>query len=151
MVGLGSGIYTHFDFAHPQHTLVEVTDQGHDREGEWYYGLDISVHPEYRGKGIGRKLYDARKALVQRDNKRGIVAGGLTPDFTKHKDSMSIEDYVDKICQGNLYDSTLSFQLRRRFCVQSDTRRHLAEMLPQSKEIQSGTGLPHSKDPTLIL
>jgi len=27
----------------------------HDPKAEWLYGLDVSVHPDYQGKGIGRE------------------------------------------------------------------------------------------------
>ncbi|MDX1521210.1 MAG: GNAT family N-acetyltransferase [Anaerolineae bacterium] len=117
VVGLGSGVYTDFDPEHPQHTLLEIFARGHNPASLWYYGLDISVHPDYRGYGIGRRLYDARKAVVQRDNKRGIVAGGLVPGFARHKQSMSLEEYVAKVSAGELYDPTLTFQLRNGFEV----------------------------------
>ncbi|MEZ4635424.1 MAG: GNAT family N-acetyltransferase [Caldilineaceae bacterium] len=32
----------------------------HDPHGDYYYGADISVHPDFRGLGIGRLLYDAQ-------------------------------------------------------------------------------------------
>lgn len=121
VVGLGSGFFTNFDFDHPNHRFREMVANGyytnHDPNGDWYYGADISVHPQYRGRGIGQRLYDARKALVQRYNRRGIVAGGLIPDFVRHKDSLSPQAYVDKVIAGQLFDSTLSFQLKNGFVV----------------------------------
>ena len=119
VVGQGAGIFLDFDFEHPQHTIVEITGEhqcgNHDPEGDWYYGTDIVVHPEYRRRGIGRRLYALRKQVVRRFNKRGIIAGGHIPDFAKHKHEMSAADYVDKVSRGELYDSTLSFQLENGF------------------------------------
>jgi GNAT superfamily N-acetyltransferase len=120
-VGQGAGIYLDFDFEHPQHTIAGITGEhqcgSHDPDGEWYYGTDISVHPDYRGRGIGRLLYEARKDLVRRDGKRGIIAGASLPGFFHHKDSMSAGEYVDEVVAGELTDPTLSFQISNGFEV----------------------------------
>lgn len=121
IVGLGSGFFVDFDFDHPHHTFREMIADGwytnHDPNGAWYYGADISVHPEYRGLGIGRMLYDARKELVIRTNRRGIVAGGVLPDYPRYRTQMSVHEYVEKVVAGELRDSTLTFQLRNGFQV----------------------------------
>jgi hypothetical protein len=62
-------------------------------------------------------LYKARKGIVKRLNKKGIVAGGLIPGFARHKATMTAQEYVDKVVTGELYDATLSFQLRHDFIV----------------------------------
>ena len=121
VVGLGSGFFIDFDFEHPDHSFQEIIAEGyytnHDPDGDWYYGGDISVNPEYRGRGIGGMLYRARKDLVKRYHKKGIVAGGLIPNFADHKHEMDVQTYVDKVVAGELTDSTLSFQLRNGFEV----------------------------------
>lgn len=121
LVGQGAGIYLDFDFDDPQHTIAGITGDhqcgNHDPDGDWYYGTDISVHPEFRGRGIGRLLYEARKDLVRRDGKRGIIAGGSLPGYYHHKDTMSAADYVDRVVKGELADPTLTFQLSNGFEV----------------------------------
>lgn len=121
VVGLGSGFLTDFDFDHPGHTFNEIIDGGwyshHDPDGDYYYGADISVHPDYRGRGIGRRLYAARKDLVRRLNRRGIVAGGVLPGYPRYRDQMSVAAYVDRVVAGELRDPTLSMQLRNGFVV----------------------------------
>lgn len=121
VVGLGSGFLIDFDFDHAQHSFQEIIAGGsysrHDPRGEWYYGGDISVHPEYRRRGIGSRLYAARKEIVQTLNRKGIVAGGLIPDFAEYKDRFTVQQYVDRVVAGELRDSTLSFQLGRGFVV----------------------------------
>lgn len=121
LVGLGSGFFTDFDFDHPNHTFKEMIAGGdytnHDPDGEWYYGGDISVHPDYRSRGIGRKLYDARKGVVRRYGRRGIVAGGALPGFERYKGQLSVPEYVERVASGELSDPTLTFQLRNGFVV----------------------------------
>lgn len=120
-VGMGAGIFLDFDFAHPQHTIAGITGEhqcgNHDPEGEWYYGTDITVLPTYRGRGIGGMLYEARKDLVRRYGKRGIIAGGSLPGFYAYKSEMTIQEYVDAVVRGEIRDPTLSFQLDNGFEV----------------------------------
>jgi GNAT superfamily N-acetyltransferase len=119
VVGMAMGIFVDFDFAHPQHSLIDVVghhgSEKHDEFGAWYYGTDIAVSPAYRGRGIGRKLYDLRKDLVRRRNRAGIVAGGVIPGFADHKHEMTAEEYVAKVVAGELTDPTLTFQLANGF------------------------------------
>lgn len=119
VIGLGSGFLIDFDFEQPQHSFQDIIAGGyyshHDPAGDWYYGGDISVHPDFRRRGVGSLLYAARKDVVRRLNRRGIVAGGLIPGFAEHKRHMTVQDYVEKVAAGELYDSTLSFQLGRGF------------------------------------
>jgi GNAT superfamily N-acetyltransferase len=130
-VGQGAGIYLDFDFDRPQHTIAGITGEhqcgNHDPDGEWYYGTDISVHPDYRGKGIGRLLYEARKDLVRRDGKRGIIAGASLPGYFHHKGSMSASEYVDKVVAGELTDPTLSFQMANGFEVRGMLEGYLED------------------------
>ncbi len=47
VVGQGAGIFLHFDFDHPQHTIAGITGEhqcaNHDPAGDWYYGTDMVV------------------------------------------------------------------------------------------------------------
>lgn len=130
-VGQGAGIYLDFDFDRPQHTIAGITGEhqcgNHDPEGDWYYGTDISVHPDFRGKGIGGRLYEARKGLVQREGKKGIIAGGSLPGYFAHKHSMSASEYVDRVVAGELTDPTLSFQISHGFEVRGMLKDYLED------------------------
>jgi GNAT superfamily N-acetyltransferase len=120
-VGMGAGIYLDFDFDNPQHTIASITGEhqcgNHDPDGEWYYGTDMTVLPEYRGRGIGAMLYERRKALVVEAGKRGIIAGGSLPGYYDHKASMPVDEYVERVVAGELHDPTLTFQLANGFQV----------------------------------
>jgi len=121
VVGLGSGFLTDFDLQEPEHVFHDIIAGGtyanHDPEGAWYYGADISVHPDYRGFGLGRALYDARKALVRRLGRKGIVAGGQLPGYPRYRDTLTVTEYVEKVVAGELADPTLTFQLSNGFEV----------------------------------
>ncbi|MGB0385660.1 MAG: GNAT family N-acetyltransferase [Ardenticatenaceae bacterium] len=131
VVGLGSGFFIDFDFEHADHSFLEIIDGGyyshHDPDGDYYYGADISVHPACRGRGIGRMLYNARKGVVKQYNRKGIVAGGLLPGYATYKEQMSVHDYVDQVIAGDLYDGTLTFQLRNGFVVRSLLKDYLED------------------------
>lgn len=129
VVGQGAGIFLDFDFEHSQHTIVEITGEhqcgNHDPDGDWYYGTDIVVHPEHRRRGIGKRLYELRKELVQRSGKRGIIAGGHMPGFADHKHEMSAAEYVQRVADGEIYDSTLTFQLGNGFEIRGVLENYL--------------------------
>lgn len=128
-VGMGAGIFLDFDFSHPQHTIAGITGEhqcgNHDPDGEWYYGTDITVLPANRGRGVGGLLYEARKDLVRRHRKRGIIAGGSLPGFFAYKSEMAIQDYVDAVVRGEIRDPTLSFQLDHGFEVRGLLENYL--------------------------
>lgn len=130
-VGQGAGIYLDFDFDDPQHTIAEITGEhqcgNHDPDGAWYYGTDISVHPDFRGRGIGGRLYEARKDLVRRDGKRGIIAGGSLPGYFHHKSEMTAAEYVEAVVAGELSDPTLTFQLANGFAVRGMLENYLED------------------------
>lgn len=118
LVGFAVGWLMDFDLDDPFHRLEDVMDADqHDPTGNWYYGLDISVDPEVRGKGIGRALYEARKDLVRHLDRRGIVAGGMIPGYRAVQDELTPFEYVAQVVTGERRDPTLSFQLSNGFEV----------------------------------
>lgn len=119
VIGQGAGIFLDFDFDHPQHTISEITGEhqcgNHNPAGEWYYGTDMATHPDHRRRGIGKMLYEARKDLVRRYGKRGIIAGGHMPGYAQHRDRLTTEEYMEKVRERELYDPTLTFQMDNGF------------------------------------
>jgi GNAT superfamily N-acetyltransferase len=107
--------------AFAQHTYREITGHNrftrHDPAGDWLYGADMSVHPDYRARGIARALYETRKQLVRRLGMRGIVAGGALPGYRLHRERLSIREYIAEVCAGRLCDDTLTPQRKSGFAV----------------------------------
>jgi GNAT superfamily N-acetyltransferase len=131
VIGQGSGFFLNFDFEHPNHSFSEICDgfyfRTHNPAGGWYYGADISVHPDYRGLGLGKLIYAARMGVVQRHNRRGIVAGGMIPGYARVRGQMSQWDYVQRVVAGELTDPTLSFQLRNGFQVRGMIENYMED------------------------
>jgi len=131
VVGQGGGIFLDFDFDHPQHTIKGITGEhqcgNHDPDGDWYYGTDLVVHPDYRRRGIGQQLYEMRKDVVRRFGKKGIIAGGHIGGYADHIHAMSAAEYVDKVAKGELYDATLTFQLENGFEVRGVLADYIEE------------------------
>lgn len=131
VAGQGAGIFLDFDFDHPQHRIVDITGEHqclkHDWDGDWYYGTDIVVHPDYRRRGIGRRLYELRKDVVRRYGKKGIIAGGHMPGFEHAKATMTAEEYVEQVARGDLYDPTLTFQLENGFEIRGVLHDYLRD------------------------
>lgn len=131
VVGQGAGILVDFDLDRPNHTIAEITGEhqcgNHDPDAEWYYGTDLVVHPDYRRRGIGHRLYELRKDLVRQRNKRGIIAGGHLNDYLAHKDQMSAPDYVSRVARGEVYDATLTFQMENGFEIKGMLEGYLAD------------------------
>jgi GNAT superfamily N-acetyltransferase len=131
VVGMSAGFLYTFDFDHLQHTFDDIIGYGfftrHDPQGQHFYGADVSVHPDYRGRGIGRRLYDARKALVRRLGRRGIVAGAMIPGFARYKSLMDAPTYVGRVVAGEIFDPTLSVQLRQGFRVRGLLSNYLPD------------------------
>lgn len=131
VVGYGAGIFVDFDLDAFQHSIGEITGEhqcaNHEPSAAWYYGTDVVVHPAYRRRGIGKRLYELRKDLVASNNKRGIVAGGYLAGFGEHKHRLSADQYVEEVRSGRLYDATLTFQLNNGFEILGAVRDYLRD------------------------
>lgn len=121
VIGMSAGFLCTFDFDQPHHTFDDMIGYGyftrHDPRGQHFYGADVSVHPAYRGRGISRRLYDARKDLVRQLGLQGIVAGAMIPGFAQYKSRIDAPAYVARVVAGEIFDPTLSVQLRQGFRV----------------------------------
>ncbi|MEZ4756871.1 MAG: bifunctional GNAT family N-acetyltransferase/carbon-nitrogen hydrolase family protein [Flavobacteriales bacterium] len=121
VVASALSIIVDYDLYGDRHTYRQITGNytfsTHDPEGDVLYGIDVFVHPEYRGMRLARRLYEARKELCERLNLKSIVAGGRIPNYGKYADKLKPREYIDKVKQKEIYDPTLSFQLSNDFHV----------------------------------
>lgn len=117
-----------------RHTYKQITGNysfsTHNPNGSTLYGIEIFVHPEYRGLRLGRRLYEARKELCESLNLKNIIAGGRIPGYHVYAKDLTPRQYIDKVKTKEIYDSTLTFQLSNDFHV----RRVLKNYLPGDKE-----------------
>jgi len=120
IAGSTSSIRYHFDPEHPEmHRFADLFDDGfmrtHQPEGNWLYGMDMAVFPEYRGLGIARKLYRARQNLVRELGLEGQVTVGMLNGFAAHSNQYTLEKYYLALVDGVLKDPTVSVQQKIGF------------------------------------
>lgn len=122
-VAVAFSIIVDFALFGNHHTYEQVTGNGtfktHDSEGDYLYGIEVFVDPDYRGMRLGRRLYDARKDLAINLNLRGILLGGRIPGYRNHASSMSSQEYILKVQSKELVDNVLTFQLSNDFHVRN--------------------------------
>ncbi|MEO8719546.1 MAG: bifunctional GNAT family N-acetyltransferase/carbon-nitrogen hydrolase family protein [Ginsengibacter sp.] len=121
--------YNRFGDSHNYKQITgNYTFNTHDREnGDVLYGIEIFVHPEYRGLRLGRRLYDARKELCEQLNLRAIVFGGRIPEYHKYADKLLPKEYIQKVKRKEIYDPVLSFQLANDFQVKKVLKNYMPE------------------------
>jgi len=111
----------------------DYTFSTHNPNAEILYGIDVFIHPNYRGLRLGRRLYDARKELCEQLNLKAIVFAGRIPNYRDHAKKMSPKTYIEKVRAKELYDPVLSFQLSNDFHVLKILKNYL-EGDEESKE-----------------
>ena len=100
--------------------------RNHDDDGDWLYGVEIAVHPDYQRHGIGSALYRSRLALIGELGLDGWFAGGMLMGYHRYRDVMSPREYGQRVIAGEVDDPTVSMQLKRGF----EPLRHHRELLP---------------------
>jgi GNAT superfamily N-acetyltransferase len=109
------------DYHAGHHTFLEISDNlwmgTHEPEGEWLYGLDVSVHPNYQGKGIGRAIYNARQEMAQALGCKGQMTAGMPIGYDKVKKEMTIEEYCEALIKGERIDPTVTAQTKCGFTL----------------------------------
>lgn len=121
IVGSASSLQIASELALTPHTWSEITGRGqlttHNPMGDALYGVNIVVDPACHGMGYARLLYEERIQLAQRLGCKWMVAGARIPGYHKVADQMTPEDYVNAVAKGDLFDPTLSKQLKVGFKV----------------------------------
>ena len=134
LVASSSGLILDFDLYSEWHDWKQVSDDGyirnHDPKGDTFYGIEIMVHPDFRGMKLARRLYEARKELVRERNLARIVIGGRIPGYVRHKEELTAEQYVEKVMNAEIYDPVLTTQLSNGFVL----RELIPEYFPSDED-----------------
>lgn len=121
VVGMAASLILRWDEYDVQASWPDVTDRGrftnHDPEGKTLYGAEIMVDPQVQRRGIGRRLYAARREIARAHELKRIRAGARLRGYHRYADRLTPENYVVEVIRGRLRDPTLSFQLREGFHV----------------------------------
>jgi GNAT superfamily N-acetyltransferase len=143
VVGMAASLVILWDGYDPAGSWREFTANGtfsnHDPSGRTLYGAEVMVDPTIQRRGIGKKLYAARRELVERLGLLRIRAGARLRGYGKVAGKMTPEEYVIKVIHGHHGGPTLSFQLREGFeviGVVSDYLRHDPESLGYAAVIE---------------
>ena len=137
VVACSLSIIVDYDIFGDNHTYEDITGKytfsTHTAHGNVLYGIEIFVHPDYRGLRLARRLYEARKELCELWSLESIIAGGRIPGYHAHADTLSPRAYIDKVKSKEIYDPTLSFQISNDFHVRKILKNYLPGDL-ESKE-----------------
>lgn len=129
VVGCALSIVVDYDSFGDVHTYKEITGNykftTHNSSGDVLYGIEVFIHPGYRGLRLGRRLYDARKELCEHLGLKAIVFGGRIPNYHKYAADISPKEYITKVKQREIYDPVLSFQLANDFHVKKVLKNYM--------------------------
>jgi len=116
-----SSLILEYDAGLEWHNWKAISDGGfirnHKPKGDTLYGIEIMVHPDFRGMKLARRLYDARKQICRDRNLSQFIIAGRIPGYHQHADEMSASEYIEKVLQKALFDSVLTAQVSNGFSV----------------------------------
>ncbi|WP_307984661.1 carbon-nitrogen hydrolase family protein [uncultured Bacteroides sp.] len=134
IVGCALSIIVDYDKVKNDHTYAQVTGKEtfntHNPNGNILYGIEVFIHPEYRGLRLARRMYEYRKELCETLNLKAIMFGGRIPNYYKYADRMRPKEYIARVRQREIYDPVLTFQLSNDFHV----RKVMTNYLPNDEE-----------------
>lgn len=129
IVGCALSIIVNYDDVKNDHTYAQVTGKEtfntHNPKGNILYGIEVFIHPQYRGLRLARRMYEYRKELCETLNLKAIMFGGRIPNYYKYADQLRPKEYIDKVKQKEIFDPVLTFQLSNDFHVRKVMRNYL--------------------------
>ena len=119
IAGCALSIIVDYESFGDNNTYSEITGNysfsTHKPQGDILYGIDVFIKPEFRGLRLGRRLYDYRKELCEKQNLKGIIFGGRIPNYHKFQDQMEPKTYIEKVRLREIHDPVLNFQISNDF------------------------------------
>lgn len=144
VVGYATSLIVQLDDEAHWYTYQELTGSGafstHTPSGDTLYGADIAVHPDFRRRGVSKRLYQKRLQLLRKYNLRRMVAYGRIPDYHKVGNQMTAEEYVRRVAAGELTDSSLNAHLQAGYQV----KRVLLDFVEDEQSLNYATWLEWS-------
>jgi predicted amidohydrolase/GNAT superfamily N-acetyltransferase len=103
-----------------RHSWKQISGHGygstHEANGEWLYGYEVFVDPDYRRLRIGERLYRERRNLCMHYRLKGIIICGRLPFLSRRiKKVGSAEGYIKAAQAKEIRDPTFNFQMRQGF------------------------------------
>lgn len=120
VVGIAFSLIVNWDDYSMRDSWRDFTDAGyftnHDpTSGKTLYGAEVMTHPNYRGQGVGRALYQARNNLCRELGLLRIRAGARMRGYSTYCDELTAEEYLIKVAGLQIFDPTISFQIKQGF------------------------------------
>lgn len=134
IIGCALSIIVDYEKVKNDHAYAAVTGQEtfntHNPNGNILYGIEVFIHPAYRGLRLARRMYEYRKELCESLNLKAIMFGGRIPNYHKYSDDLRPKEYIDKVKKKEIFDPVLTFQLSNDFHV----RKVMTNYLPNDEE-----------------
>jgi len=122
VVGMAASLVVLWDDYEMSSSWRDFTDHGmftnHDPvRGRTLYAAEVMVDPSVQGMGVGTLIYEARRDLAMRLGLLRIRAGARLRGYHRYAGTMTAEEYAKKVSKGEVFDPTVSFQIKRGFRV----------------------------------
>ncbi|MCA9191692.1 MAG: GNAT family N-acetyltransferase, partial [Planctomycetales bacterium] len=121
LAATASSLILEYDSSLEWHNWKAVADEGyirnHNPRGDTLYGIEIMVHPDFRGMKLARRLYDARKEICRERNLARFIIAGRIPGYHEHAQQYTASQYIDKVLQKSIFDPVLTAQIANGFSV----------------------------------
>ena len=101
IVGCALSIIVDYDMVKGDHTYAKVTGNEtfctHNPNGNILYGIEVFIHPDYRGLRLARRMYEHRKERGEKLNVRAIMFGGRIPSEHKYSNKMRAKGDIKRV------------------------------------------------------
>ncbi len=130
IVGYAASLIVQWDEYSMNDSWRDFTDVGmftnHDPDnGRTLYAAEVMVAPTCQGRGVGSALYAVRRDLCRQLGLRRIRAGARLRGYHAHAHRLQPEEYALAVSRGEIWDATVSFQMKQGFRIIGVARGYL--------------------------